>query len=159
MFSKKRQAKYEKDLRAKLAAAEREGTELDDELQLLKEKGVVKEIWKPVGMNIKYQRSSHERGGWSVPGPANMEEEEDVGAEQDDILATEGDGAATQNLSATMPEYRIRKRWFYQMTFDLEFPYKDDTVFLAYSRPYPYSKVLASVFDQEEYLRSLPQTN
>ena len=45
------------------------------------------------------------------------------------------------------------------MTFDLEFPYKDDTVYLAYSRPYPYSKILASMFEQEEYLRDLPQAN
>ena len=54
MFSKKRQAKYEKDLRFRLSTAEKEGTELDDELRLLKEKGVIKEVWKPVGMNIKY---------------------------------------------------------------------------------------------------------
>lgn len=113
MFSKKRQAKYERDLKARLLSAEKEGAELDEDLRLYKEKGVIKEIWKPVGMNIKYQRSTHERGGWSVPGPANLEEEEDVGAEQDDLLVTEGDGAATQNLSATMPEYRLRKRWFY----------------------------------------------
>ena len=45
------------------------------------------------------------------------------------------------------------------MTFDLEFPYKDDTVYLAYSRPYPYSKILAAMFDQEEHLRALPQTS
>lgn len=64
-----------------MLSAERDGAELDEDLRLYKEKGVIKEIWKPAGMNIKYQRSTHERGGWSVPGPANMEEEEDVGAE------------------------------------------------------------------------------
>ena len=51
----------------------------------------------------------------------------------------------------------LKKRYFYQMDFELEFPYSNDTVYIAYSRPYPYSKVLASMFSLEEKLQKLPR--
>lgn len=50
----------------------------------------------------------------------------------------------------------MRKRYFYQMNFEIEFPYRDDTVYLAYSRPYPYSQIIAHMFKAEEQLSNLP---
>ena len=44
------------------------------------------------------------------------------------------------------------KRFFYQMNFELEFPYEDDTVYLAYSRPYQYTQVLSHMFHVEQKL-------
>ena len=41
------------------------------------------------------------------------------------------------------------------MNFEIEFPFPEDTVYLAYSRPYPYSQILAHMFHQEEKLASL----
>ena len=38
------------------------------------------------------------------------------------------------------------------MNFELEFPYDDDTVYLAYSRPYQYSQVLAHMLHVEHKL-------
>ena len=43
------------------------------------------------------------------------------------------------------------------MNFELEFPYEDDTVYLAYSWPYPYSKIIAHMFSVEEKLSALPE--
>lgn len=51
----------------------------------------------------------------------------------------------------------MRKRFFYQMNFDIEFPYADDTIYLAYSRPYTYTKILAHMFDTERKLSALPR--
>ena len=42
------------------------------------------------------------------------------------------------------------------MNFELEFPYPDDTVYLAYSRPYPYSRIIAHMFEIEKELSALP---
>ena len=53
----------------------------------------------------------------------------------------------------------MKKRYFYQMDFELELPYNDDTVYIAYSRPYPYSKILASMFELEEKMQQLPRVN
>ena len=38
------------------------------------------------------------------------------------------------------------------MNFDLELPYEDDTVYIAYSRPYPYSQIIAHMFETEDRL-------
>ena len=38
------------------------------------------------------------------------------------------------------------------MNFELEFPYEDDTVYIAYSRPYPYSQIIAHMFETEKRL-------
>ena len=43
------------------------------------------------------------------------------------------------------------------LSFEIEFPYADDTVYLAYSRPYPYTKILAHMFDIERKLSALPR--
>lgn len=42
------------------------------------------------------------------------------------------------------------------MNFELELPYADDTVYLAYSRPYPYSQIIAHMFDIENRVSKLP---
>ena len=39
------------------------------------------------------------------------------------------------------------------MDFEIEFPYDDDTVWLAYSRPYPYSEIIAHMFEVESKLK------
>ena len=77
------------------------------------------------------------------------EEEEDLN--QDDLKPPEGD-AAEGNLLWQEKQ----RRFFYQMTFDMIFPHEDDTVYLAYSRPYPYSHVLAHMFDVEQKLSDKP---
>ena len=48
----------------------------------------------------------------------------------------------------------LRKRYFYQMNFELEFPYANDTVYLAYSQPYTYSQILAHMFEIENKLEA-----
>ena len=50
------------------------------------------------------------------------------------------------------------KRFFYQMNFDLDFPYEDDTVYIAYSVPYQYSKIIARMFEFEKKLKAKPAT-
>ena len=45
------------------------------------------------------------------------------------------------------------------MNFDIEFPYNDDTVYLAYSRPYTYTKILAEMFSIEENILKMPMLN
>ena len=42
------------------------------------------------------------------------------------------------------------------MTWDMKFPHADDTVYLAYARPYPYSHVLAHMFHVEQKLSDKP---
>ena len=45
-------------------------------------------------------------------------------------------------------QMRLR-RSFYQLNFEIEFPYEDDTVYIAYSRPYPYSQIITHMFETE----------
>ena len=47
------------------------------------------------------------------------------------------------------------KRYFYQMNFELEFPHEDDTIYLAYSRPYQYSQIIAHMFHVENKLSAI----
>lgn len=42
------------------------------------------------------------------------------------------------------------------MNFEIEFPFEDDSVTLAYSRPYPYSKIIAHMYTIEKRLSELP---
>ena len=58
---------------------------LDAETRYLLETGLVREQWKPAGSNIEYTKSSIERTGWSIPGPLNIDDEEDENADQDDL--------------------------------------------------------------------------
>ena len=37
------------------------------------------------GSKIEYKKSDLERGGWNVPGPLNLDDEEDDNVEQDDL--------------------------------------------------------------------------
>ena len=53
----------------------------------------------------------------------------------------------------------VRKRYFYQMNFEIEFPYNNDTVYLAYSRPYPYTEVITRMLELENKLMNLPKAN
>lgn len=43
------------------------------------------------------------------------------------------------------------------MNFEIEFPYENDTVYLAYSRPYQYTKIIANMFEIESRLSALPR--
>ena len=38
----------------------------------------------------------------------------------------------------------------------MELPYADDTVYLAYSQPYTYTKIIAHMFDIESLVSELP---
>ena len=128
---------------------------LDADARLLRDHGIVREQWQSVGEYIAYVRSEQERGGWNIPGPLNLIDEEEVNEEQDDLVVENETDArileerAQQHLS----QYR---RYFYRMDFSLELPYEDDTVWLAYARPYPYSQVIAHMFQVEEKLAAFP---
>ena len=66
-----------------------------------------------------------------------MDDEEDAGMDQDDLY--ENTERRNRNAHELSPTGALRKRYFYQMNFELEFPYSNDTVYLAYSQPYPYT--------------------
>lgn len=87
-----------------------------------------------MGSKIEYVKSKLERGGWNVPGPLNLDDEEEDNVWQDDLHQPEN----TQNNDANgTGANQVRyKRYFYQMNFELEFLDEDDTIHLAYSRPY-----------------------
>lgn len=38
-----------------------------------------------MGSKIEYIRSREERGGWNIPGPLNIDDEEDDNVDQDDL--------------------------------------------------------------------------
>ena len=61
---------------------------------MFKEKGLVTEQWQAVGTKIEYFKSKLERGGWNVPGPLNLDDEEEPNVDQDDlnIQALQGEG-------------------------------------------------------------------
>ena len=65
------------------------------------------------------------------------------GEEKDDEYTYRKEDGKPENMN-------YRKRYFYQMNFDIEFPFHDDTVYLAYSRPYPYSEILTRMFEFEK---------
>lgn len=104
-----------------------------------------------------------ERGGWNVPGPLNLDEEEDD-LDQDDLLVRANSGdpdnmeLAKKPSEAQLAGQVLRKRYFYQMNFEIEFPHSDDTVYLAYSRPYSYSQIIAHMFEIEKRLMSYPKS-
>jgi len=42
-----------------------------------------------------------------------------------------------------------RRRYFYTLTFKVEFSYDEDVVYFAYSTPYPYSKIITNLISFE----------
>ena len=38
------------------------------------------------GTKIEYTKSKLERGGWNIPGPTNLDDEEEPNVDQDDII-------------------------------------------------------------------------
>ena len=127
---------------------------LSDGARMLRERGVVREQWEPTGTKIEYCRSNLQRGGWNIPGPLNLDEEEEDNVDQDDIHQGNNRDVESGELAGAMDsnESLRYKRYFFQMNFELEFPHEDDTVYLAYSRPYPYSEIIAHMFDVESRL-------
>lgn len=111
--------------------------------------------WQPVGESISYWRTEVQRSGWRIPGPLNMDDEEDDDQVLDDINGVDGSAAlATDNInnkknkvkqpplaviSASGSPVKKKKRYFYCLTFQVEFDYDDDSVYFAYSTPYSYS--------------------
>ena len=103
MFSKHHQANYLKSIKEELEKFDEAkdkiseyGVELpilSDGAKLYRDKGVVQEQWQAVGVNIEYTKSKLERGGWQVPGPLNLEDEEEENIDQDDlkVLVTNSD--------------------------------------------------------------------
>ena len=45
------------------------------------------------------------------------------------------------------------------MNFEIEFPYNSDTVYLAYSRPYPYSEIITRMFEFENRIKKLTKSS
>ena len=43
------------------------------------------EQWESVGAKIEYTKGKLERTGWNVPGPLNLDDEEEDNVEQDDL--------------------------------------------------------------------------
>ena len=144
MLSKREQRDYVKSLEAQIARhckhkSDPDSTdafEMDTEARLLFEKGMVKEQWKNVGDKIEYVRSKIEREGWNIPGPLNIDDEEDQNIELDDLEQPRRPDGEIEHPDAKAEQY---KRYFFQMNFEMHFPFEDDTIFLAYSRPYQYS--------------------
>ena len=62
-----------------------ERSEISADARLLKERGVVREQWQAAGSKIEYTKSKLERGGWNVPGPLNIDDEEEANVDQDDL--------------------------------------------------------------------------
>ena len=54
-----------------------DSTPLSSGARLLKEKGIVHEQWQNAGTKIEYFKSRLERGGWNMPGPLNLDQEEE----------------------------------------------------------------------------------
>ena len=116
------------------------------------------EQWQAVGTKIDYVKSKLERAGWNVPGPLNLDDEEEPNVDQDDLNVQVGEnGIELKQNSPQQDGLVLRKRYFYQMNFEIMFPYEDDTVYLAYSRPYQYTKIIANMFDIESRLSALPR--
>ena len=46
----------------------------------------MREKWISAGSKIEYFKSKLERGGWNIPGPQNLDDEEDMNVDQDDIV-------------------------------------------------------------------------
>ena len=86
-----------------------------------------------------------------MPGPLNLDEEEEDNVDQDDLNVVGDENNVNQD-----PDSVRYKRYFFQMDFEVEFPYEDDTVYLAYSRPYHYSQIIAHMFNVEEILSAKP---
>ena len=95
MLSKRAQAVYVASLEKKIADL-KEGESLEADAKLLKEEGIVREQWQTAGAKIEYNRSRLERGGWNIPGPLNLDDEEDDNDELDDLgnQGTAGDDQA-----------------------------------------------------------------
>lgn len=52
-----------------------------------------------------------------------------------------------------------RRRYFYCLTFQVEFEYQDDSVYFAYSTPYTYSQMYLELLRKESHLvETAPQT-
>jgi hypothetical protein len=47
---------------------------------------------------------------------------------------------------------RKRRRYFYCLTFQVDFEYEDDVVYFAYSTPYPYSQMYINMLNLENEL-------
>lgn len=84
MLSKRAQAIYVESLEKQIADW-KEGETLEGDAKLFKEEGIVREQWQPAGAKIEYNKSRLERGGWNIPGPLNLDDEEDENDELDDL--------------------------------------------------------------------------
>ena len=96
ILSKRKQKEHIKKIEDEIAAYEKAGGDMNDELNLstaariYKEKGVVQEQWETAGAKIEYVKSKLERAGWHVPGPLNLDDEEEANVDQDDLNSKEG---------------------------------------------------------------------
>ena len=50
---------------------------------------------------------------------------------------------------------RKKKRYFYCLTFKVEFEYERDSVYFAYANPYSYSKIIRTMIENEKRLLEL----
>ena len=93
MLSKKHQQAHIKALEAEIAKYEEAVADeysqshepLSPEAKLYRSHGIVTEQWQAVGTKIEYVKSKLERAGWNVPGPLNIDDEEEPNVEQDDL--------------------------------------------------------------------------
>ena len=56
----------------------------------MKDHGIVKEQWETAGAKIEYTKSKEKRGGWHIPAPLNLEDDDDVNINEDDLNPGEG---------------------------------------------------------------------
>lgn len=160
MLSKREQAEYVKSLEeqirkykeAKANPKQKVKPVLDPDAKLFMEKGIVKEQWRSVGIKIQYRKSKLEREGFNIPGPLNIDDEEDRNIELDDLEPPRRPEGEDEHPDARAEIY---KRYYFQLNFELFMPYDDDTVYLAYAKPYQYTQVIAHMLDIEERLRDM----
>lgn len=112
--------------------------------------------WNPLPEEAIYLKTDIQRSGWRVPGPLNLDDEEDDDQILDDINGIDGVAALNGNGPSTgkrpiksLPlggahissqhQGKKRRRYFYSLTFKVFFDYDDDEVYFAYSTPYLYS--------------------
>lgn len=48
---------------------------------------------------------------------------------------------------------RHAKSFYYCLTFTIEFEFENDTVYIAYSNPYPYSSIISNILSLEMQLK------
>ena len=66
-----------------------------------------------------------------------------------------GDNNQTTNeqKEAIMSLKKKKRFYYYALVFNVEFEHDDDTVFFAFSQPYPYTQILTEIMQVEDEIK------